>query len=279
MKSIREQLEKENLETKFKLLNSELIDLQFDMSVSQEKQNELLSFTSKLTAKNSQLQSENTTLTEKLQMLQADYSTSALNNKQTNETLQSKLDDVSQRLKIELDKNVNFTEQLNEKQKQIDGLTIQLSDEQSESVSLKKKHTANIKDLSRQLQQLQKKLNEPNSPILKQIVSRTNSINSLNERESIAGDLLQVNNSNHKISDDDSRSFSSETQVTRSVSNNHFNEVICGNDDVYVVDIDKQKIIEKIVKLQKTLAKRNEKIDFLQDHVNMLTNDLKRKTK
>lgn len=249
------------------------------MSVSQEKQNELLSFTSKLTAKNSQLQSEKNTLTEKLQFLQNDYSTSALNNKQTNQTLQSKLDDVSQRLKIELDKNVNFTEQLNEKQKQIDGLTIQLSDEQSERVSLKKKHTANIKDLSRQLQQLQKKLNEPNSPILKQIISRTNSINSLNERESIAGDLLQVNNSNHKISDDDSRSFSSETQVTRSVSNNHFNEVICGNDDVYVVDIDKQKIIEKIVKLQKTLAKRNEKIDFLQDHVNMLTNDLKRKTK
>jgi hypothetical protein len=56
-------------------------------------------------------------------------------------------------------------------------------------------------------------------------------------------------------------------------------KVICGNDDVYVVDIDKQKIIEKIVKLQNTLAKKNEKIDFLQDHVNQLTSDLKRKTK
>ena len=56
-------------------------------------------------------------------------------------------------------------------------------------------------------------------------------------------------------------------------------KVICGNDDVYVVDIDKQKIIEKVVKLQKTLAKKNEKIDFLQDHVNQLTSDLKRKTK
>ncbi len=55
-------------------------------------------------------------------------------------------------------------------------------------------------------------------------------------------------------------------------------KVICGNDDVYVVDIDKQKIIEKIVKLQNTLAKKNEKIDFLQDHVNQLTSDLKRKT-
>lgn len=57
------------------------------------------------------------------------------------------------------------------------------------------------------------------------------------------------------------------------------NELIPGNDDVYVVDVDKQKIIEKYVKLQKLLAKRNEKIDFLQDHVNQLTADLKRKTK
>lgn len=56
-------------------------------------------------------------------------------------------------------------------------------------------------------------------------------------------------------------------------------ELIPGNEDVYVVDVDKQKIIEKYVKLQKLLAKRNEKIDFLQDHVNQLTADLKRKTK
>ena len=62
-------------------------------------------------------------------------------------------------------------------------------------------------------------------------------------------------------------------------SNSHFNQIVCGNDDVYVVDVDKQKIIEKICKLQKLLAKKNEKIDFLQDHVNQLTADIKRKTK
>jgi hypothetical protein len=62
-------------------------------------------------------------------------------------------------------------------------------------------------------------------------------------------------------------------------------EVVCGgsiaqmNEDVYIVDVDKQKMVEKIVKLQKTLAKRAEKIDFLQDHVNQLTADLKKKTK
>ncbi len=89
----------------------------------------------------------------------------------------------------------------------------------------------------------------------------------------------------------DNLSLTNNSEDTRSLNENsiyssknsqiptHFNEVICGNDDVYIVDIDKQKLIDKIVKLQKLLAKQNEKIDFLQDHVNQLTIDLKRKTR
>jgi hypothetical protein len=69
-------------------------------------------------------------------------------------------------------------------------------------------------------------------------------------------------------------SFNSSVNAER-----YSSEMICGNDDVYVVDVDKQKIIDKIVKLQKMLARRNEKIDFLQDHVNQLTTDIKRKTR
>ena len=78
---------------------------------------------------------------------------------------------------------------------------------------------------------------------------------------------------------DDNRSLNNETAQFTKLGANHYNEVICGNEEVYVVDIDKQKVIEKVVKLQKLLAKRNEKIDFMQDHVNQLTADLKRKTK
>lgn len=79
---------------------------------------------------------------------------------------------------------------------------------------------------------------------------------------------------------EDTHSLTESSQFPKMAhTSSHYNEVICGNDDVYVVDIDKQKIIEKIVKLQKLLAKKNEKIDFLQDHVNQLTIDLKRKTK
>lgn len=53
--------------------------------------------------------------------------------------------------------NEQLTQDLDKLKKEIDELTVQLSDVQDENSSLKKKHQANIKDLSRQLQNAQKK--------------------------------------------------------------------------------------------------------------------------
>ena len=223
--------------------------------------------------------------------------------------------------------NKALTEEQAEKQKRLDELSTKLADEQDENAAIKKKHAANIKDLTRQLQILQKKAESGGTPstvsntsqnnvfktpdmpssnhehlyktasmseqnissfissssvsssapsaVNKSTSSRTNSISSLNDKESL-----------HHVDRIERGSRSSmESTPTTALSSapgsnfNRFNEVICGNEDVYVVDVDKQKIIDKIVKLQKMLARRNEKIDFLQDHVNQLTNDVKRKTK
>ena len=121
-------------------------------------------------------------------------------------------------------------------------------------------------------------------------ISRTSSFSSLNDHmlnENMNTSFsvpvtnsgsLSSNKTKNNSNNDDTRSITSETNSLNQMNRN-YNEVICGNDDVYVVDIDKQKIIEKVVTLQKTLAKRNEKIDFLQDHVNQLTLDLQRKTR
>lgn len=192
-----------------------------------------------------------------------------------------------------------------------------MSDEQDENASIKKKHAANIKDLSRQLQSLQKKLTnqQPNTPTEPSNLLKTSQMNqslehkscissqvsasSLGRRSSRTSSISSLNDKdNLPFNDvhDDTRSIDSSnlisnmsTPVSSLIHQQFNNEVICGSsvstsnfstqDDVYIVDVDKQKIIDKIVKLQKTLAKRNEKIDFLQDHVNQLTNDLKRKTK
>lgn len=43
--------------------------------------------------------------------------------------------------------------------------------------------------------------------------------------------------------------------------------------------IDKQTLIEHIVKLQRISAKKSEKLDFLEEHVNTLVAELQRKSK
>lgn len=243
-----------------------------------------------------------------------------------------------------------LSNQVTEKTKEIQDLTTKLEDERDENTSLKKKHAANVKDLTRQLHLLQKKTsnsnstssthqqqsqhqqhnhsasNSLNSSLLSATTStpqgltssasehsivnrthstlsqtpvclepkrasRTSSSSSLNNTDSqnqfqyTSISSLSKNRAGSISYDDDGRASLDSANLTPGIVN-YGNEVIVGapshqhhQDDVYVVDIDKQKLIEKIVKLQREMAKRNEKIDFLQDHVNQLTGDLKKKTK
>jgi hypothetical protein len=294
------------------------------MNVCQQKQTDLLSFTSKLTDKNTTLQSDNSALEERLNLTlkQLENVTGQLN--QSSESIDVELKRLNARLDEEIRKSSKLLEQLEEKTKQTQELSVRLADEQNENATLKKKHAANTKDLTRQLQALEKKSSSHNAAPLVGLSSssanstasfyrlpsnseysisagadaaakarsgsRTNSISSLNDRDDVSmnSDHSVTRQQNLSINSDlltnENVTLHSQTSIsTRQSSFNHHtlnsNEVICGNDEVYVVDIEKQKIIEKIVKLQKTLAKRNEKIDFLQDHVNQLTADLKRKTK
>lgn len=68
-------------------LTAELNELQTEMKQSQEKQNELLAFTAKLTEKNTQLQSENTVLKEKLQQIETYFTDSNRTLRESNENL------------------------------------------------------------------------------------------------------------------------------------------------------------------------------------------------
>ncbi len=267
-----------SLEQRLKMLTSELEEVQEEMSLSQIKQTELLAFNLKLTEKNSWLQSEVTILDDKLKSVEADLKEKTsrlcqndLATKQSELALNSSLAEALNRIRL-------LEAEIVEKTEQIQKLTVNLSDEQDELISLKKKHQANIKDLSRQLSVVQKKLSQQTSsapqagsinPSTKH--SRTNSVTSLTDN----GEQHVFNSASSSFSlNEDTQSLSRYSEVTCSGGGGSN-----GVDDVYVVDVDKQKIIEKVVQLQKMLAKKNEKIDFLQDHVNQLTRDLKRKTK
>ena len=49
--------------------------------------------------------------------------------------------------------------------------------------------------------------------------------------------------------------------------------------EIAVVDIDKQKLVEKIVKLQKAHARKNEKMEFMEEQIKALLVDVGRKDK
>ena len=210
--------------------------IQSETLTSQEKQSDLLLFTSKLTEKNSQLQTENQILNEKIEQLKNE-----LIKNQPDNSIQNELNKLNEQFKNELNKNKQLEDDLNRKEEQIEDLTTKFLDEQDELSTLKKRHANNIKDLTKQLQQLQKKT--ISVPI------------------------------------DEQTQCLIECEPLNDIQPSLFNETCAYSDDVYVVDVDKQKLIDKIFKLQKIQAKNSEKIDFLQDHVNQLTSDVKLKTK
>lgn len=45
------------------------------------------------------------------------------------------------------------------------------------------------------------------------------------------------------------------------------------------VEVDKQTLIERIVKLQRSLARKNEKIEFMEDHISQLVDEIQKKNK
>ena len=48
---------------------------------------------------------------------------------------------------------------------------------------------------------------------------------------------------------------------------------------VQFVEVDKQMLVEKIVRLQKAHARKNEKIEFMEEHVTQLINELQKKAR
>lgn len=45
------------------------------------------------------------------------------------------------------------------------------------------------------------------------------------------------------------------------------------------VEVDKQMLIERIVRLQRSLARKNEKLEFLEEHIQQLVLEIKKKNR
>lgn len=231
--------------------NSLVADLQKDIEGSRKRESELLIFTEKLTSKNAQLQSENNSLQSQLDKLS--YSERELQNQL--ECVQQTKDDLAIKLQKEEDQRKSEVEalqaQLASEQEEVSALRTHVDELKDDLATQKRKHAANLKDLTKQLQLARRKLDQMENGNYDKEVS------SMGSRSSSSGSL------NARSSTEDR----SPENTGSAVAVDSFPEV------------DKAVLVERILRLQKAHARKNEKMEFMEDHIKQLVEEIRKKTK
>ncbi|ERE79290.1 coiled-coil domain-containing protein 186 [Cricetulus griseus] len=253
---VQEQLQSgkqeiEHLKEEMESLNSLINDLQKDIEGSRKRESELLLFTEKLTSKNAQLQSESSSLQSQVDSLSCSESqlqSQCQQMTQTNANLESRLHREEELRREEVQ---SLQAELSATQAEVKALGTQVEELKDELVTQRRKLAANVKDLSKQLQQARRKLDQTENGNYDREVS------SMGSRSSSSGSL----NARSSVEDRSPENTSS------SVAVDNFPEV------------DKAMLIDRIVRLQKAHARKNEKIEFMEDHIKQLVEEMRKKTK
>ncbi|XP_011312071.1 coiled-coil domain-containing protein 186 isoform X2 [Fopius arisanus] len=233
---------------RLRLVNQEL---QTDMDCCRQREAHMLEFTQKLTDKNVRLQSEFTSIEARANQLENEQGPL----RECITEMKAKVKSLQENLALQTNKRIEECEilakHLAEQTQLAQNLSQKLEDSQGENVVLRRKHQGSIKEMTRELQQCRKKLEsyEVSSPTksLDQ-TPRTSSDTSLNTVENSNGVSSPENSTNGEFSSP-------------------------------YTDLDKNSLIERILKMQRINVRRAEKLDFLEEHTRALVSELQKKTK
>ncbi|XP_015116914.1 coiled-coil domain-containing protein 186 isoform X2 [Diachasma alloeum] len=226
-------------------------DLQTDMDCCRQSEAHMLEFTEKLTDKNVRLQSEFTAIEAKANQLEKEQGPL----RESITGLKSKVKSLEVCLALETSKRIEECEilarHLAEQTQLAQNLSQKLEDSQGENLVLKRKHQGSIKEMTRELQQCRKKLEsyEASSPTKSfDQTPRTSSNTSLNAADHLNGVSSSENSTNGELP-------------------SPYN------------DLDKNSLIDRLLKMQRVNVRRAEKLDFLEEHTRALVTELQKKTK
>ncbi|KAK7068517.1 hypothetical protein SK128_026128 [Halocaridina rubra] len=266
----RDELASANQEVeRFQSLNSEI---EGDLLACRQKEAELLAFTQKLSDKNVQIQSQFSALQSKAQLMEIER-----------EEMRTELDEVkAQKLKIKNDlTKENQTKsaqveslhrQLAEKIEEIKQLTTKASDFQNDIQVLKRKHNNTLKDTTREMQKLRRRLEAHEDG--------SNGGNGSGSGGLLSGRSSQAATPHDSLSQGSraSSNTSLNTLEYQSPNGSHMNsqETLPPLNDPLITQ---QLLVERIIKLQKAAAKKSEKVEFLEEHITQLVSELKKKSR
>uniref|UniRef100_T1JNM1 Coiled-coil domain-containing protein 186 n=1 Tax=Strigamia maritima TaxID=126957 RepID=T1JNM1_STRMM len=261
MDNLKAMLEREkgkfevsNLEIeRIRQTNSELL---LDMDACRNKEGELLEFTERLTSKNVMLQSEFAVLESKSQMLSLEKTRLVKLSEELENQIKYLKSQVEEEKQLRQQETQLLARKLAEKTKTAESLSIKLEEEANEN-----------RELTREIQSLKRKLDLSEST--HSVGNNLDPTTGLNSRASSSGSLDTITNSGSGFNNP----TLTNPPVQRNVNNSHM------DNNVITIEPSRQLLIERIVKLQKSLARKNEKIEFLDEHARQLITELRKKSK
>uniref|UniRef100_A0A669CMJ5 Coiled-coil domain containing 186 n=1 Tax=Oreochromis niloticus TaxID=8128 RepID=A0A669CMJ5_ORENI len=251
----RDEQEIKSLRDEVDGLTNQMADLHRDVQGSREREAELLGFTEKLSSKNAQLQSESNALQSQLDQLTNNFTELQGKLEETNRLLEDK--QLKQEEALRQQEVQSLQEERAGLQTEVAQLKTRVEELRDELVTQKRKQAANIKDLTKQLTQARKRLEQVENGGCERDAS------SMGSRSSSSGSLNARHGGSSGVEERSPESQSGPSVV--------------------VVDsfpeVDKAVLVERIVRLQKALARKQEKIEFMEDHIKQLVEEIRKKTK
>jgi len=234
-------------------------DLEHDMERCRAKENELLEFTGKLTEKNVNLQSDHTALRERARFLEED---------EENRTKKvAELEFLLKNCQLELqDEKENraressaWCQNISDKSRLCEDLQTQVRELQNELASVRRKHTVNMKELTRELRTSKKRLEQSEASSSSATGTiHASDITSLGSRTSSNTSINTIGIDHHSPAHSPPPPPSALHEPA---------------------DWEPNVLMEKMLRVQRDNAKKSEKIDFMEEHIHVLVAELKKKNR
>ncbi|XP_044736063.1 coiled-coil domain-containing protein 186 isoform X3 [Chrysoperla carnea] len=268
------KLKLESKEEKYKLmeiendkLRQQNFELQNDIENCVHREEEMLKFTQTLTEKNVRLQSESSAIETKVQQLQCEQE----NLRRSTKEMQSKINILTKDLEDEKEgrnsENTLLTRHVAEKTQEIEKLKRELEYQKGENQVLKRKFDTTVKQMTKELQHCHKTIES-----LKNSEEMKNSYKSSSQSSDVSNSPSPINRAHETVNKEAATISTSKPANTTSTSTS---PIVLDTP----IELDKSALLEHVMRLQRISARKSEKLDFLESHVQTLVGELQKKSR